>query len=163
MALTSKIIVHECSSEHMDFRAKNFDYTSKKFGNFIDEIQDGKRMYLRSLSSENPSSTATELAKDFPSIAADFQLPPALNFASGNAHSSPLRISGPLIMWLHYDVRRIAFPSCWLHINTSQVMANVLCQIQGTKKLLLFPPSDFQYFDFEPGVSSSHINVFESK
>jgi tRNA wybutosine-synthesizing protein 4 len=42
-----------------------------------------------------------------------------------------------------------------------QVMANVLCQIRGSKRLLLFPPSDIKYFDFDPGASSSHINVFE--
>jgi tRNA wybutosine-synthesizing protein 4 len=42
-----------------------------------------------------------------------------------------------------------------------KVMANVLCQIRGSKRLLLFPPSDIKYFDFEPGASSSHINAFE--
>ena len=40
-------------------------------------------------------------------------------------------------------------------------MANVLCQIRGSKRLLLFPPSDVHHFDFDPGASSSHINVFE--
>lgn len=40
-------------------------------------------------------------------------------------------------------------------------MANILCQIQGQKRLLLFPPSDVLHFDFEPGASSSGTNVFE--
>jgi tRNA wybutosine-synthesizing protein 4 len=40
-------------------------------------------------------------------------------------------------------------------------MANVLCQIQGSKRLLLFPPSDVKHFDFEPGASSSSVNVFD--
>lgn len=40
-------------------------------------------------------------------------------------------------------------------------MANVLCQIRGSKRLLLFPPSDVKHFDFEPGASSSSINVFD--
>lgn len=39
-------------------------------------------------------------------------------------------------------------------------MANVLCQIQGSKRLFLFPPSDVNLLDFEPGASSSSINVF---
>jgi tRNA wybutosine-synthesizing protein 4 len=39
-------------------------------------------------------------------------------------------------------------------------MSNVLCQIRGNKRLLLFPPSDVQYFDFAPGASSSSIDVF---
>jgi tRNA wybutosine-synthesizing protein 4 len=41
-------------------------------------------------------------------------------------------------------------------------MANILCQIRATKKLLLFPPSDIQYFPFQPGTSSSSVNVFSS-
>jgi tRNA wybutosine-synthesizing protein 4 len=39
-------------------------------------------------------------------------------------------------------------------------MSNVLCQIRGQKRLLLFPPSDVQYFDFAPGSSSSSVNAF---
>lgn len=41
-------------------------------------------------------------------------------------------------------------------------MANVLCQIRGQKRLLLFPPSDVMHLGFEPGSSSSSINVFEN-
>jgi tRNA wybutosine-synthesizing protein 4 len=40
-------------------------------------------------------------------------------------------------------------------------MANVLCQIHGSKRLLLFPPSDVGQFAFEAGSSSSHQNVFD--
>lgn len=40
-------------------------------------------------------------------------------------------------------------------------MANVLCQVRGSKRLFLFPPSDVTLFDFEPGASSSPTNVFE--
>jgi tRNA wybutosine-synthesizing protein 4 len=40
-------------------------------------------------------------------------------------------------------------------------MANVLCQIRGSKRLILFPPSDVQHFGFEPGASSSSVNVFD--
>jgi tRNA wybutosine-synthesizing protein 4 len=56
------------------------------------------------LSAENPSDLPADLKRDFPAIAADFQLPPELKLAEDNAHSSPLRISGPVNMWLHYDV-----------------------------------------------------------
>jgi tRNA wybutosine-synthesizing protein 4 len=40
-------------------------------------------------------------------------------------------------------------------------MANVLCQVRGSKRLLLFPPSDIKHFEFEPGASSSNIDAFE--
>ena len=39
-------------------------------------------------------------------------------------------------------------------------MANVLCQIRGYKRLLLFPPSDVQHLRFSPGASSSSMDVF---
>jgi tRNA wybutosine-synthesizing protein 4 len=41
-------------------------------------------------------------------------------------------------------------------------MANILCQIQGEKRMVVFPPTDVTTFDFEPGASSSSYNVFEA-
>ncbi|EDN93718.1 hypothetical protein SS1G_09585 [Sclerotinia sclerotiorum 1980 UF-70] len=141
----SAVIVHEASTEHMNFSSKNFTYVTKKFGDFLDEVEKGSKLYLRSLSAEKASELPADIVKDYPSISADFQLPLELASVTHNAHSSPLRISGPVNMWLHYDV-----------------MANVLCQVRGSKRLLLFPPSDVKYFDFAPGASSSSINVFEN-
>jgi tRNA wybutosine-synthesizing protein 4 len=40
------------------------------------------------------------------------------------------------------------------------VMANVYCQITGSKKLLLFPPDDVSHLSFAPGASSSSVDVF---
>lgn len=40
-------------------------------------------------------------------------------------------------------------------------MANVLCQIRGQKRLILFPPNDVMNLGFQPGASSSSINVFD--
>jgi len=88
----------------MSFNTKNFTYVTKKFGDFIDLVNDGERLYLRSLSCDKPTELPTDITRDFPSIAADFRLPPELVLPLKNAHSSPLRISGPVVMWLHYDV-----------------------------------------------------------
>lgn len=41
-------------------------------------------------------------------------------------------------------------------------MANVYCQIVGSKRLVLFPPSDVAYLPFAPGASSSSIDVFSA-
>ncbi len=41
-------------------------------------------------------------------------------------------------------------------------MANVLCQIRGTKRVLLYPPSDVLYLDIPPGASSSKLNLFDA-
>ena len=42
-------------------------------------------------------------------------------------------------------------------------MANVLCQIRGKKRMLLYPPSDVSLFDIAPGASSSSFNPFDSE
>ncbi|KAJ0125523.1 leucine carboxyl methyltransferase [Diaporthe amygdali] len=138
-----KVVVHECDVQTMDFKAKNFRYTSMTFGEFARGIQNGARLYLRALSADAPSDRPANLAHDFPSLAADFRLPEALSMCSDNLHSSILRVSGQLDMWLHYDVQ-----------------ANVYCQISGSKRMLLFPPSDVVGMSFAPGSSSSSVDVF---
>lgn len=137
------VSVHSSPCETMDFQKKNFEYVRQQFGSFIDAIERGERLYLRALSKDSPSNKPTSLVEDFPGIASDFSLPAELDYVVRNAHSSPLRISGPVNIWLHYDT-----------------MANVLCQVRGRKRLLLFPPSDVAHLGFGPGASSSSINVF---
>jgi tRNA wybutosine-synthesizing protein 4 len=88
----------------MDFNAKNFDYMTKTFGEVARELQAGRRLYLRALSADEPSDLPANLSNDFPSLSADFILPPELSFVRENTFSSVLRISGPVNMWLHYDV-----------------------------------------------------------
>lgn len=67
-------------------------------------VENGERVYLRSLSAENAKEIPACLEKDYPSLASEFQLPKQLEYVLNNTHSSPLRISGPVNMWLHYDV-----------------------------------------------------------
>lgn len=90
----------------MDFNAKNFRYTTMAFGDFAREVQRGKRMYLRALSPDAPADQAANLERDFPSLAADFSLPQELVRCADTIHSSVLRISGPVNMWLHYGASR---------------------------------------------------------
>lgn len=40
-------------------------------------------------------------------------------------------------------------------------MANVLFQIRGSKRIILYPPSDVSHLQISPGESSSSINVFD--
>lgn len=40
-------------------------------------------------------------------------------------------------------------------------MANVLCQIRGERRLVLFPPDDVQALHIPAGASSSTIDIFE--
>ena len=143
IGLNRIVAVHSSSSKYMNFKTKNFSYVTMPFGEFMDRVESGAKLYLRALSSSKPTKRATNLHEDFPEIAADFCVPPELELIKSRMHSSPLRISGPVSMWLHYDV-----------------MANVLCQIKGQKKLILYPPTDVRSLDVAPGASSSEINVF---
>lgn len=97
-------MVHEATGQHMNFQKKNFRYTTKPLNQFLDEIAEGSQQYLRSLSSQSPTERPADFVSDFPELAADFSLPPQFETVSRNVHSSPLRISGPVTMWLHYDV-----------------------------------------------------------
>lgn len=139
------IVVHEASDKYMDFQHKNFRYVKKPFKDFIDDITGGSPQYLRSLSSENPAGKPADISVDFPELASSFGIPPQLDAVKQKMHSSVLRISGPVTMWLHYDVK-----------------SNVLCQIHGSKRLILYPPSDVSLFSIPPGTSSSSINCFDT-
>ena len=136
------VVIHDSTSPYMTFASRNFSYVKTPFGAFIDNISQGAKTYLRAISSTHPNKLPTTLEDDFPTIASDFYIPPELGFVKDTYHSSPLRISGPVSLWLHYDV-----------------LANVLCQIRGSKTLTLYPPSDVKYLDFPPGGSSSNISV----
>lgn len=140
------VVVHSCTTDRMTFQEKNFSYIKKPFGEFIWGVARGEKCYLRTLSASQPTRQPTKLGEDFPGISQDFILPPLLVPVAENMHSSPLRVSGPVTLWLHYDV-----------------LANVLCQIRGTKTIRLYPPSDVTYLDFPPGGSSSNIDVFAAE
>lgn len=97
--------MHEAAESHMSFVTKNFQYVTKSFGDFVEELSRGSKQYLRSLAANKPAETPANISVDFPELSQDFCLPPQLEQVVQNAHSSPLRISGPVTMWLHYDVR----------------------------------------------------------
>lgn len=88
----------------MDFNAKNFRYTTMAFGEFAKKVQSGKPLYLRALSADDPVHRPASLEQDFPTLASEFTLPKELKTCSANLHSSILRISGPVNMWLHYGM-----------------------------------------------------------
>ncbi|KAK4100966.1 LCM-domain-containing protein [Parathielavia hyrcaniae] len=140
-----KVVIHDAATKAMDFTSRNFRYVTTGFGDFAGRVKQGDRLYLRALSHEKPSEKPAVLADDFPALASDFVLPAQLSLVTENLFSSVLRVSGPVNMWLHYDV-----------------MANVYCQIGGSKRLVLFPPSDVEYLSFAPGASSSSVDVFSS-
>lgn len=138
------VVVHEAHSKSMSFQRKDFTYVTKPFGIFLEQIYNGGHQYLRSISSSDPSKRVANLDLDFPEIAQDFRLPPELRLVADTYHSSPLRITGDVAVWLHVDT-----------------MANVLCQIDGSKRLILFPPADMVNLGFPPGSTTSPREIFK--
>ncbi|KAF9694375.1 hypothetical protein EKO04_007368 [Ascochyta lentis] len=137
-----ELVVHECSSSAMTFGTKNFTYEKRSVSSFFSSINNGAPSYLRAISSTQPNKLPTRLEDDFPAIAADFYIPELCREVINKEtyHSSPLRISGPVSLWLHYDVH-----------------PNILSQISGSKTLTLYPPSDVPHLDYPPGASSSSL------
>jgi tRNA wybutosine-synthesizing protein 4 len=138
------VVIHESQRKSMNFQRKDFTYITKPFGIFLDEVYNGGHQYLRSTASSDPSKRVANLDLDFPEIAGDFRLPPELRLVADTYHSSPLRITGDVAMWLHVDT-----------------MANVLCQIDGSKRLVLFPPADMVKLGFPANATTSSVEIFK--
>lgn len=135
--------MHESSAPAMDFVEKNFRYTTMSFARLLDRAEAGLPVYLRALSADEPAGRPANLTEDFSELARDFRLPPELEHVDKTMHSLVLRVAGPVAMWLHYDV-----------------MANVLCQVRGRKRLVLFAPSAVAGLGFAAGASSSSVQAF---
>ena len=105
VGLNRVVVVHLCNDRHMDFQNKNFDYIKKRFGDFVDDFRLGCKQYLRSLALDEPAGKPADFITDFPRLAKDFHFLDQLNLFTERIHSSVLRISGFVDMWLHYDVR----------------------------------------------------------
>lgn len=130
----------------MNFQRKDFSYVTITFHEFLQqcEANPSAHLYLRSIAATNPGQSPANFTSDWPSISPDFHLDPALDLIQRQMHSSVLRISANVSMWLHYDV-----------------MANVLFQVRGTRKLILFPPEDMKYLSFPSGSTTSTMSVLE--
>jgi len=119
--------VHVTNDPDMNFACKNFRYSSLDLGEVVrlGAAGEGEEMfYLRAVSEENPRTKPVKLEEDFPTIAADFNLPDL--FPQENMFSSVLRVSsGGVRVWTHYDV-----------------MDNIYCQVVGHKQAILWPPSE---------------------
>ena len=159
-APSRKVVIHSAPTPMMNFQRKDtFSYNTLPFHVFLDilnaaaksnspEIQ--PHMYMRSISSSSPNSKPAILSSDWPEIANDFHLPPQMKILAQNLHSSPLRISMNVSMWLHYDV-----------------MANVLFHVHShprpvPKHLILFPPQDLKKLSIPAGSTTSTLDIFES-
>ena len=122
----------------LDFVKRNFQLRNMLFSELVGRasndiawstknclLAQGERFYLRSVGTWDPRREKAHLPDLFPELHSDFPLPLDL-LPESSYFSSILRVSsGGIQLWPHYDV-----------------MDNILIQISGTKRVLLWPPSE---------------------
>jgi tRNA wybutosine-synthesizing protein 4 len=137
------ISIHKGTTQHLQFASKNYVYETVPFSRFRSHLQQNAHVYLRSLATKSPFRRPANFWTDFPGLAPDFQIPEMLKDLCGlpdNLHSSVLRVSGDVAIWLHYDV-----------------MSNFLFQARGAKTVALFRPERATDLGFAPGSTVSPL------
>ncbi|XP_040213122.1 tRNA wybutosine-synthesizing protein 5 [Rana temporaria] len=128
-----EVKIHVSELPQLDFIKKNFLYRSLPFDVFVHRasedkhtdffISEDEKYYLRSLG-EDPRKDIADINRQFPELAADIKIPEF--FEKDQFFSSVFRISSPgLQLWTHYDV-----------------MDNLLIQVTGRKRVVLYSPRD---------------------
>ncbi|KAI5689357.1 Leucine carboxyl methyltransferase [Leishmania braziliensis] len=141
-------------SQLLDFARKNFSFRRVTLAQLVQHTEEATDLfcktrgtpsetwYYRSIASRMKNERSN-VWTDFPVLGKDFVLPPgAKEYIEPRLHQSCLRMSAPpLQLWTHYDT-----------------LDNVLCQIVGTKRVVLFPPSEYNNL-YVTGSSSAVINL----
>ncbi|XP_067843909.1 tRNA wybutosine-synthesizing protein 5 isoform X2 [Heptranchias perlo] len=133
---SQEVKIHVASVPQMNFINKNFIYRTLPFDVLVKRaaeethteyfISEDEKYYLRSLGVDQRKDIA-DITKQFPSLAKDISIPEF--FEKNQFFSSVFRISSlGLQLWTHYDV-----------------MDNLLIQVTGRKRVVLFSPQDAPY------------------
>ncbi|GAB1602796.1 tRNA wybutosine-synthesizing protein 5-like [Argonauta hians] len=148
------VTVHVSENPQMDFLNKNFLYRTLPFSELVkrasQDINENyficpeEKYYLRSLG-DDPRSSIANITEQFPQLAQDLNIPDV--FPSQSFFSSVFRIaSRSTQLWTHYDV-----------------MDNILMQIKGRKRVVLFSPQDAHNLYLQDGKSTvldiDHVNI----
>ncbi|KPA86296.1 hypothetical protein ABB37_00519 [Leptomonas pyrrhocoris] len=141
-------------SQLLDFVRKNFAFRHVTLTELVQHLEDATELYRTCM--ETPTETwyyrsiaahmkseRSNLWTDFATLGQDFVLPPgAKEHIEPLLHQSCLRMNAPpLQLWTHFDT-----------------LDNVLCQIVGCKRVVLFPPSEYNNL-YMSGSSSAVINL----
>lgn len=139
------ISIHQGTDRYLTFTPqKNFSYKTCEFSIFSKLLERKEHVYLRALASQDTFKEAANFWKDFPEISEEFRIPEALDHVlqlKSKLHSSVLRVSGDVCIWIHYDV-----------------MSNFYFQIRGSKTFFLFPPGEVLKLKFAPGSTTSPMD-----
>ncbi|TKC45114.1 hypothetical protein EI555_005559, partial [Monodon monoceros] len=129
-----EVKIHVAAVAQMDFVSKNFVYRTLPFGKLVQRAAEEKHKEFFI------SEDVADIRKQFPLLEGDIKFPKF--FKEEQFFSSVFRISSPgLQLWTHYDV-----------------MDNLLIQVTGKKRVVLFSPRDAQYL-YLSGTKSEVLNV----
>ena len=143
------IVIHESDQTDLDFLSKNFKYRRCKFSEFSKRLkvnEQDSHIYLRSISTDDRSKKPARIEDDFQSLRDDLKPPSFIPFGASNPlyHSSVLRIASSNVqIWTHFDTYN-----------------NVLCQTEGSKRIILLPPDDIKYLYIKG--DKSMVNNFDN-
>lgn len=145
-----EIVIHVSNSARLEFIEKNFRYLTCKFKELVERLlkkgPGTESIYLRSTHSNPRAKRPARIENDFPDLSDDLKPPSFIPFGANNElyHSSVLRIASANVqVWTHFDI-----------------YDNVLYQVAGSKRVILFAPKDSRYLYVEG--DKSRINDFES-
>ncbi|OWF51395.1 tRNA wybutosine-synthesizing protein 5-like [Mizuhopecten yessoensis] len=125
--------IHVSATPQMDFIKKNFSYKSLPFSDFVQRASEDEHTeffetktenyYLRALG-DDPRKDKADIHQQFPRLADDIKFPKF--FPPEKLFSSVFRIASKgTQLWTHYDV-----------------MDNLLMQVVGRKRVILFSPAE---------------------
>ena len=142
--------IHVSETGQMNFLTKNFQYKTLPFDQLIKRsaqvshedffISNTEVYYLRSLGTDSRGREVANLDQHFPELCKDFIIPEFID--PNSIFSTVLRVaSNGVQLWTHYDV-----------------MDNLLVQVTGRKRAVLFSPEDLPYLYLE-GDKSKVVDI----
>uniref|UniRef100_A0A4W3IKZ0 tRNA-yW synthesizing protein 5 n=1 Tax=Callorhinchus milii TaxID=7868 RepID=A0A4W3IKZ0_CALMI len=131
---SQEVKIHASPVAQLDFINKNFIYRTLPFDTFVKRAAETQhteyfisQKKLMTSFFTNLKQDIADIKKQFPSLAEDIEIPEF--FEENQFFSSVFRITSPgLQLWTHYDV-----------------MDNLLIQVTGRKRVVLFSPRDAPY------------------
>lgn len=142
------IVIHESDCPHLEFLARNFKYRTCQFSEFVELLKDpsSKAYYYRSISKDVRKKKPARIEEDLPFLETAFRPPEYIPFGKENPHyfSSVMRIASSNVqIWTHFDL-----------------YDNVLFQIVGKKRVVLFQPKDTEHLHVDG--DKSPVNNFDN-
>lgn len=142
--------IHVSETGQMNFLTKNFQYKTLPFDQLIKRsssveheeyfLSNTEVYYLRSLGNDSRGREIANIDQHYPELSKDFKVPEFVD--PSTIFSTVLRVASKGVqLWTHYDV-----------------LDNLLVQVTGRKRAVLYSPEDLPYLYME-GDKSQVIDI----